>query len=85
MAEARAGNRTPSPVPGLGVWPGIIGLDHHILAGAGPGMGINPSPAPGIHSAGNTNRFLVKIWGFKKVNVLGSATGHGHRPHFVLL
>ena len=47
-------NRTPSPAPG--VWPGIIGRDHHIWPG--PGMGINPPPAPGIHGAGNPGRFL---------------------------
>ena len=41
-------NRTPSPAPGPGVWPGIIGRDHHIWPGPGPGMGINPPPAPGI-------------------------------------
>ena len=61
MAEAGAGavNRTPSPAPGPGVWPGIIGRDHHIWPGPGPGMGINPPPAPGIHGAGNPGRFLV--------------------------
>ena len=52
-------NRTPSPAPGPGVWPGIIGRDHHIWPG--PGMGINPPPAPGIHGAGNPGRFLVYI------------------------
>ena len=59
MAEAGAGavNRTPSPAPGPGVWPGIIGRDHHIWPG--PGIGINPPPAPGIHGAGNPGRFLV--------------------------
>ena len=51
-------NRTPSPAPGPGVWPGIIGQDHHIWPGPGPGMGINPPPAPGIHGAGNPGRFL---------------------------
>ena len=60
MAGAGAGavNRTPSPAPGPGVWPGIIGRDHHIWPGPGPGMGINPPPAPGIHGAGNPGRFL---------------------------
>ena len=52
-------NRTPSPAPGPGVWPGIIGRDHHIWPGPGPGMGINPPPAPGIHGAGNPGRFLI--------------------------
>ena len=63
MAGAGAGavNRTPSPAPGPGVWPGIIGRDHHIWPGPGPGMGINPPPAPGIHGAGNPGRFLYSI------------------------
>ena len=47
------------------MWPGIIGRDHHILAGAVAGavagMKINPSPAPGIQGAGNPGRFLLFI------------------------
>ena len=69
MAEAGAGavNRTPSPAPGPGVWPGIIGRDHHIWPGPGPGMGINPPPAPGIHGAGNPGRFLTPLKASKYV------------------
>ena len=62
MAGAGAVNRTPSPAPGPGVWPGIIGRDHHIWPGPGAGMGINPPPAPGIHGAGNPGRFLLNCF-----------------------
>ena len=45
-----------------GVWPGCgRGVAGITIFWPGLGMGINPSPAPEIHGAGNPGRFLNLI------------------------